>query len=182
MLIRADKCYSFGIAKKDTRAIQIKPKLYINNLLITPVKPDESFVYLGRHFDFQMTEKEHKAEILNTVNELLETIDSLPLHPKNKIQLYQKYLLSKISWHFTVTNIPITWIKNNVDNIVSRYVRSWLEMPISGTLKIISLSKQRYGINFIPVSTRYSQCQTTFSNALKTSSSKNIRHVYTKSN
>lgn len=181
MLIRPDKCHSFGIAKKDTKSIQIKPKLYINNNLISPVEPDESFVYLGRHFDFKMSDKEHKEETLNKVKEILETIDGLPLHPKNKIQIYQKYLLSKISWHLTVTNIPITWIKNNIDNVVSRYVRSWLELPISGTMKIISLSKQKYGINFIQVSTRYSQCQTTFRNALKTSDNNNIRYVHNNS-
>ena len=46
--------------KFQTKCTQIKPKLCLNNKLINPVKMDESFVYLGRYFDFNMTNKDHK--------------------------------------------------------------------------------------------------------------------------
>ena len=39
----------------------------------------------------------------------------------------------------------MTWIKQMLDNKVSDYIRRWLEMPISGTLDVISLSKQNVG-------------------------------------
>ena len=114
------------------KCIQIKPKLYLNNKLINPVKIDESFVYLGRYFDFNMTNKDHKDILLSTPNELLNTIDKLPLHPKNKILLYQRYVLSKISWRLTVADLSITWVKQNLYNIASKFIRSWLEIPIAG--------------------------------------------------
>ena len=74
------------------------------------------------------------------------------------------------------TNISITRIKTNLDNMVSNYVRSWLEIP--GTLKIATLSKCKYGLNFINASTRFTQCQFTFRKTLKNSNNENIKKRY----
>ena len=92
--------------------------------------------------------------------------------------IYQRYILEKISWHLTVSKISTTWIKENLDNIVSNYMRPWLEIPVNGTLKIITLSKSKYGLNFINISTRFTQCQATFTNALNNSSNKNINKLH----
>ena len=62
--------------------------------------------------------------------------------------------------------------------MVSNYMQSWLEIPVNGTLKIATLSRSRYGINFINISTRFTQCQLTFRKALKNSSNKNINELY----
>ena len=126
MAVKVSKCHSFGICKKGTSSVQYKPKLYINNLLIPPVETDDCFTYLGRHFDFKMSSNKHKEAAVNTINELFTTIDRLPLHPRNKLLLYKRYVLSKISWHLTVADLPITWVKNNIDNIASKFIRSWL--------------------------------------------------------
>ena len=112
-----------------------------------------------------MSDQEHKIELTSKLKEFMDKIDTLDLHPRIKILIYQKYILGKISWHLTVTRISTTWIKENLDNMVSNYIRSWLELPVNGTLKIATLSKSKYGLNFIPISTRFTQCQLTFRNA-----------------
>ena len=142
------------------------------------IKDGESFLYLGRHYNFDMNDQEHKKELTESLKNFMEKIDGLDVHPKNKMLIYQKYVLGKISWHLTVTNISITWIKENLDNMVSNYVRSWLEQPVSGTLKIATLTRGKYGINFINVSTRFSQCQCTFRKALENSTNINIRKLH----
>ena len=91
--------------------------------VINSVKVDESFVYLDRYFDFNRTNKDHKDILLSKTNKLFNTIDKLPLHPKNKILLYQRYVLSKISWHQTVAELPITCVKQNLDSIASKFIR-----------------------------------------------------------
>ena len=88
MIIRVDKCSTFGIKKAISKSVQYLPKLLINNRLIPTVKTGESFEYLGRYFDFNMSNDKHKAELTTLVNELLTDIDSKPLHPKNKLLLY----------------------------------------------------------------------------------------------
>ncbi|CAB4021333.1 Hypothetical predicted protein [Paramuricea clavata] len=45
-----------------------------------------------------MSDEEHKSELLDVFNDIMNKINELPLHPKNKILLYSRYLLSKISW------------------------------------------------------------------------------------
>ena len=81
-----------------------------------------------------MSNESHKAELCNLVNDLMMEIYAKPLHPKNKLLLYGRYVLSKLSWHFTVADLSKTWVTENIDNTVATYVRKWLELPISGTL------------------------------------------------
>ena len=178
MEIRPDKCHVFGMKKNNTKCLQYSPKVYINNVLVSALKTDESFLYLGRYFDFKMSDEEHKNELLSKLKEYMDKIDMLDIHPKNKILIYQRYVLAKISWHLTVSKIPITWVKEHLDNMVSNYIRSWLELPVNGTLKITTLSKSKYGQNFINISTRFTQCQLTFRKALKNSTNKNINKLY----
>ena len=39
-------------------------------------------------------------------NDLMSDIDLKPLHTKNKLHLYSRYVLSKLSWHLTVAPLP----------------------------------------------------------------------------
>ena len=137
MIIRVDKCSTFGIKKATTKSIQFLPKLLINNRLIPKINIGESFQYLGRYFDFEMSKNNHKEELTSLVNEIMTDIDLKPLHPKNKLLLYSRYVLSKLSWHFTVATLSKTWVTENIDPIVNQYIRKWLEVPISGTLSTI---------------------------------------------
>jgi hypothetical protein len=60
----------------------------------------------------------------------MSEIDLKSLYPKNKILLYSRYVLSKLSWNFTVATISKTWVIENVDSLVNKYIRKWLEVLI----------------------------------------------------
>ena len=177
MIIRVDKCHSFGIKTVDAIAKQIQPKLYLNSKYVKPVKTGESFLYLGRYFEFEMSSNDHKTFLTSELNKLLEAVDKLPLQPKNKLLIYQHYILSKLSWHLTVAELNITWMKQNLDNVANSYVRSWLETPVSGTLDIVTLSYNKYGLNIHKLSTKFTQCQVTFRLCLRNSTNANIRRL-----
>ena len=178
MIINVGKCHAFGIKKVQSMAKQVKPNLYLNNKLIDPIEIGKSFLYLGRYFDFDMSEQDHKEELKKVLADYMEKINNLPLHPKHKINIYQRYVLSKISWHLTISDIPLTWIKQNLDNIVSRYLRLWLTIPISGTINVITLSRNKYGLSVLLTSTKATQCRTTFRLCLKHSSNPDIRGIH----
>ena len=108
MIIRVDKCSTFGIKKTLTKSSQYLPKLLVNNKLIPAINIGEHFQYLGRYFCFTMSDKKHKSELTSLVQELMTDIDSKPLHPKHKILIYSRYVLTKLSWHFTVTSLSKT--------------------------------------------------------------------------
>ena len=115
MIIRVDKCSTFGIRKTLTKSVQYLPKLLINNKLIPTTEIGESFRYLGKYFDFGMSDEKHKEELITLLEDIMADIDLKPLHPKNKILLYSRYLLSKLSWHFTVASLSKTWVAENID-------------------------------------------------------------------
>ena len=108
----------------------------------------------------------------------MKEIDDLPLHLKNKMLIYQCYVLSKLSWNLSIVDIDITWVKQSLDSIVNQYVKTWLEIPIAGTLDIIQLSKRKFGICYVMVSTRFTQCQTVIRNNLQKSSNKDVVRIY----
>ena len=119
MIIRVDKCSTFGIKKTLTKSVQYLAKLLINNQLIPKISIGEAFQYLGRYFSFKMSDEQHKSELISLVEELMADIDSKPIHPKNKILLYSQYLFSKLSWHFTVSSLAKTWVIENIDSKVN---------------------------------------------------------------
>ena len=182
MIIRVDKCSTFGIRKALTKSVQYLPKLIINNSLIPAIEIGKSFCYLGRYFDFEMTNNEHKLELVALITNLMKEIDLKPLHPKNKILLYTRFVLSKLSWHLTVAALPKTWILENLDSIINQYIRKWLEVPISGTLSNVYLTTNNFGLNVLPPSTKFVQCQTTIRNALRLSSNESIKHLWKSTN
>ncbi len=178
MFIRVEKCSTFGIRKASTKSVQFLPKLFINSMLIPTVKTSESFLYLGRYFSFHMSNDAHKSEITSLIKDLMSNIDSKPLHPKNKLLLYSRYVLSKVSWHFSVSNISQTWVKENIDSVVNSYIRRWLEIPISGTLCSIFMTQNKFGFNIFPPSVKFLQCQTVLRKALKNSPNIEINELW----
>ena len=178
MIIRVDKCSTFGIKKTLTKAVQYLPKLLINNQLIPKISIGEAFQYLGRYFSFSMSDEQHKSELISLVEELMTDIDSKPIHPKNKILLYSRYFLSKLSWHFTVSSLAKTWVIENIDPKVNSYIRKWLDIPISGTLSTVFLTRNKFGLNICPPSVKFIQCQTVLRKALKTSPNDSINELW----
>ena len=178
MIIRVDKCSTFGIKKALTKSSQYLPKLIINKSIIPAVESGKSFCYLGRYFDYEMTNNEHKSELVSLLTDLMKEVDLKPLHPKNKILIYSRYVLSKLSWHFTIASIKKTWISENLDRVFKQYFRKWLVVPIYGSLSNIYLISNKFGLNIIPPSTKFIQCQTTIRSALKSSPNESITHLW----
>ena len=61
-----------------------------------------------------------------------------------------------------------------IDSIVNSYIRKWLDIPISGTLSTVFLTRNKFGLNICPPSIKFIQCQTVLRNALKTSPNEEI--------
>ena len=178
MKIRVDKCVAFGLKKLSTRSMQFQPKLFINKEVVPSVKSGESFRYLGRYSNFEMDDKDHKVQIQSCLLNMLQRIDSFTILPSNKLLLYHCWVLSKLSWPLTVTNLSKTWVVENLDSVTTRFVRKWLELPISATLSGIILPQSKFGLNFQLPSTKFLQCQNILRSVLKSSSSDTINSLW----
>ena len=108
----------------------------------------------------------------------MNSIDSISCHPKNKLLIYHQFVLPKLSWHITVADLSKTWVDQNLTHIVTKYIRQWLDLPISATLSTLALKKSKYGITLILPSTKFTQRQTVIRNALKTSPNLDINAMW----
>ena len=77
--------------------------------MVPTVATGDSFIYLGRFFDFEMTNKTHKSKVVSIFFDLLKQIDCLPLYRENKLKLYSRHVLSKAAWHCIVADLSKTW-------------------------------------------------------------------------
>ena len=102
----------------------------------------------------------HKSQLLSLFYTFMKEIDDLLLHPKNKLLVYHRYVLCKVSWHFTIADLPKTWVSDNFDNLVSRYIRRWLDLPVSATLISLVLTINKFDLNLKLPSANFAQCQT----------------------
>ena len=177
MVIRVDKCVTFGIKKFSTRSLQYEPNLFVNHKAVPTVKSGESFKYLGRCFNFEMDNKVHKEILQSSLVDMLTNIASLSILPKNILLLCQRYLLSKFSRHLTVANLAKTWVIENLDSITIRFIRQLLDLPNSVTLSGIILPCNQFGLNFQLPSAKFIQCQTVLCNSLRSSKSDNIKSL-----
>ena len=124
-----------------------------------------------------MDNVEHKANIIQLTNDILMKIDSLLLHPRNKILLYSRYPHANLPWDLTIADIDKTWIVNNIDNICRQFIRRWLEMPPSGTFNLILLSREKFVLEVADVSTKLQQCQVTVRKCLRSSPNIDIQKL-----
>ena len=92
--------------------------------------------------------------------------------------LHQRYVLSKTRRHLIVVDLPITWVKQNLEIIASKFIRSWLEIPFAGTLNIIRQSKNKFGLSIILIPDSFTQFAVTLKNKLKNSSNQTIVEIY----
>ena len=66
----------------------------------------------------------------------------------------------------TIADIDITRVKQSLDFIVKQNVRRWLQIPIASTIDIIQLSKIKFSVWHVMVSTRFTQCDVKLSSVI----------------
>ena len=89
MIITVNKCITFDIKRSSTKSVQYHSRLLINNNLVPRVKVDDSCRCLGRYFDFRMSNKVHKKELIAIDTEKAANRPPI-IHLKNKSELYNR--------------------------------------------------------------------------------------------
>ena len=78
----------------------------------------------------------------------------------------------------TIPDTDITWVKQSLNSIVNQYVRSWLEIRITSALDITQLSKIKFHICYVMLSSRFTLCQTVICNNLRKSWNNEVVRIY----
>ena len=98
LIIRVDKCSTFGIKKVRTDSAQYEPYLKIANERIPSIDMNKSFTYLAKDFNMYMSNDHIKSQLVSTIEQYLQNTDRLPLHSLQKIEICQRFIFSKLKW------------------------------------------------------------------------------------
>ena len=99
MIIRVDKCSTFGIKKASTSSVQYPPKLVLNHDLVPTVEIGKSFKYLGRHFNFTMDNHNHMSKVLDIFSGLMKKIDCILSLVIQKTNFFYTIILYSQKYH-----------------------------------------------------------------------------------
>ena len=124
-----------------------------------PIELGKSFVYLGKQFNHGMKIDDIKEELKIDNLKYVTTIDRLPLNALNKTSIIQKYVFSKYRWLFTIYDLSETWVVENIDNVIGKYLRKWLQLPVSANISHLSLTTRELEINFTFAKEVYQKCK-----------------------
>ena len=78
----------------------------------------------------------------------------------------------------TVANLAKTWVIENLDSISIRFIRQWLDLPISATFSGIILPRNQFGLYLQLPSVKFIQCQTVLRNSLKSSIHDDVKSLW----
>ena len=162
LIIKVSQCKTFDTKKYGNKSVQFKPYLRTNNELIPPVKIDESFVYLGKEYSFKIKPGKTKETLLKDLNQYMEAIDRLPIHPKYKTMIVSRYVYSKLK----VSEVSETWTIQNLDLIVKIYVKRWLHLYQGVNFRHLYLPIKKFGMKFSLHSDIYRFCELSKRNTL----------------
>ena len=101
----------------------------------------------------------------------------LPLHPKHKINIVVRYVYSKLRWRLTTYDISHTWVKQNLDSIVTEYLKRWLNLHQRANTWHLFLPISKFGIRLSLPTDVLKACQLKRS-ILKTSTNEEKRDLY----
>ena len=141
LIIIVSKCKAFDIRKYGRKSIQFKPYLRTNNELIPPVKINKSFFYIGKQYSFGINP--------GKIKDTMDVIDSIPLHPRNKMMIVARYDYSKLRWNLSIFELSKTCTIQNLDSTVKTYVKSWLDLYRDASFRHLQLPIKKFGIKFL---------------------------------
>ena len=110
----------------------------------------------------------NEDNIIDNIWKYIKIIDVLPVHPKNKIVIVQRFVFSKLRWSFSIYDLTETWVKQKLDDaILNKYYRKWLNMPISGKTSHLHLPTKSRSLNISAAKQVYNNCKLSVRGILK---------------
>ena len=162
--------------------MQILPTILINSGSVPAVPLGNQFKYLGRLYDFSLDDSSPNTEILSKFESFLKIISDLAISPQTKIRIFSVYLPSQIMFHLKIYNFSLTWISETLDALCCRFVRRWVEAPISSCIKEWLVAPQKlFGMGVPSFRNRVENLKLGKRNALKNSKNENIRALWKES-
>ena len=148
--VRQDKCASFSMIKKNNKFLQILPSLNICGKSIPPVPIDGEFRYLGRNFSFNTKPHSMQKQLEDKLLKMLKITSNLKTSVQLKLRIFSQYIQCQLLHDLKTYDFTQTWVEQTLDAMSIRFIRDWLELPIStcvAEVMILPKNQGGFGIN-----------------------------------
>ena len=145
---------------------------------IPPVKIGGFMTYVGHKFSFSANAENAKTDLLNNIHEAIDISYKLPITLLLKCHALNLQLRAKLSFILSHYAISCTWIKNNLDTLVTERVRKWLDLPPCSTAHYIPLPTKDLGLDLVLPSLLSEQCLTSSNLTLAKSKDPKMKLLY----
>lgn len=113
------------------------------------------------------------------LNDMLEITDKLKIRPQDKIRIVTQFIHSQLAFKIKVYDFPLTWIEQTLDALCFKFIRRWLELPVSACLsEVFVLCKSRGGFGSNSFKSLAEKMRIVKRNAIRNSSSSDLRELW----
>ena len=105
---------------------------------------NKPFKFLGKQIRTDGSDKAARKLLLQKFKEYVTKIDETPLTGSQKMWIFDKVLMSKISWDFLIHDMTISFVKK-LAATQTRMYKKWINYSKSGNNKVFDRSKKKFG-------------------------------------
>jgi len=158
---------------------QYQPSLNITGEPIPPLPLGEDFMYLGRMFNCNMNCTAAISKVECKLDNMLRITNGLHLGVQGKLKIVTRYIHSQVLFELNANDFSLTWVEQTLDANCFRFIRDWLELPISACLKeLFIFPNSRGGLGFHSFKTLTEKMRIIKRNTLRMSKEQYIIQVW----
>jgi len=84
-----------------------------------------------------LSQNQNRQMIASKLKKLLEILDADHISGPMKIWIYEHLVAPKLSWDLMVYPLSITWVEENLDAPITRYLKKWSGLARSASTTIL---------------------------------------------
>ena len=107
---------------------------------------NKPFKFLGKQICTDGSDEAARKLLLQKFEEYVTKIDEAPLTGSQKMWIFDKVLMSTISWDFLIHDMTISFVKK-LAATQTRMYKKWINYSKSGNNKVFYRSKKNFGWN-----------------------------------
>ena len=176
MKAKPSKSLCMAMKVKDGKYVSFDPCLELSGARI-PSIDQKPMKFLGMWIYVDLEVKELREEVKKKLERMLEKISADTITGPMKAWIYNHLVVSKMMWHFTVYNFPITFVKD-LEAICNRYLKKWLGLAHPCTTTVLYRSRDMKGLQLKKLVTEFKVAQLIKGDQLMNSRDPYIKDVF----
>ena len=144
------------------------PRLQLCGMNI-PFIGNNTISFLGGPINVSQSTSNHRKQLVEKLERLLQRVDAVPVTRKQKLLLYKAGICSRLSWDLSVTTLPLSSVNTILEVKVTKYLKRWsgLAQPVDSAR--LCLPKTEGGLQLPSLSLLYEKLKSSQASSLLTS-------------